>query len=138
MPDKGFFYRLLADLILITHFAYVLFIVGGVAVIWIGHARGWTFVRGPWFRFTHLAMMALVAIEAGIGMICPLTEWEGRLRAAGGEAVHEESFIGHWVHRLMFFDLSPAFFTVAYLGFLALILFTLWRVPPRKFRRPEK
>ena len=35
----------LADLILIAHFAFVLFVVGGLALIWIGAVAGWRWVR---------------------------------------------------------------------------------------------
>ncbi|MGH8640305.1 MAG: DUF2784 family protein, partial [Burkholderiales bacterium] len=44
----------LADLILIVHFLFVAFVVGGLALIWIGAAAGWEWVRNFWFRVAHL------------------------------------------------------------------------------------
>jgi hypothetical protein len=32
---------LLADLVLLIHFGYVLFVVGGLALIWLGGALRW-------------------------------------------------------------------------------------------------
>jgi len=49
---------LLADVVLVVHFAFVLFVVGGLALIWIGGAAGWQWVRGFWFRAAHLAAIA--------------------------------------------------------------------------------
>lgn len=47
----------LADLVLLLHFAFVLFIVGGAALIWTGAGLGWRWVRNFWFRTAHLAAM---------------------------------------------------------------------------------
>jgi hypothetical protein len=82
-----------ADALLVLHFAIVVFIVGGLVLTWIGGALGWRWVRNPRFRWTHLAAIAFVALEAIIGMTCPLTVWEDALRGAGSG----ESFVGRWV-----------------------------------------
>ena len=47
---------LLADTILIFHFLFVIFVVGGLPVIWIGEWIGLEFVRNIWFRIIHLAV----------------------------------------------------------------------------------
>jgi hypothetical protein len=118
---------LLADVILIIHFAFVLFVVGGLAVIWIGAAAGWQWVRGFWFRATHLAAIAFVAAEGLLGIWCPLTVWEARLRGAGAE----KSFVAEWVHRMLYYDLPEWMFTVVYVVFGAIVALTWWLVPPR-------
>ena len=38
-------YLVLADAILVVHGVIVLFNVGALPVIWLGHLRGWRFVR---------------------------------------------------------------------------------------------
>ena len=56
--------RWLADLILIVHFLFVAFVVGGLALTWIGASFGWQWVRNFWFRVSHLAAIVFVAGEA--------------------------------------------------------------------------
>jgi hypothetical protein len=119
---------LLADIILIVHLAFVVFVVGGLALIWIGAACERQYVRNYWFRTAHLAAICFVAIEALIGMMCPLTEWEDSLRGARTET----SFIARWVHRVLFYSFPEWVFTTAYVLFALLVAVTWWRVPPRR------
>jgi hypothetical protein len=119
---------LLADAILLLHFAIVLFIVGGLPLIWIGAALGWRWVRNLWFRLAHLAAIVFVALESLAGVWCPLTIWEDALRGAA----NEKSFIARWVHRLMFYQFPEWVFTVAYVLFATLVALTLIFIPPRK------
>jgi len=119
---------LAADIVLIFHFAFVLFVVGGLALIWIGFATGWHWVRHYGFRAAHLAAMVCVAGEALLGVVCPLTLWEDALRGA-----HEEkSFIARWVHRVMFYNFPEWVFTALYVAFALLVAATLWIIPPRR------
>lgn len=118
----------LADLILVVHFAFVLFVVGGLAAIWIGVAAGWHWVRNFWFRITHLAAVCLVAAEALLGIVCPLTAWEDALRGRNAEA----SFIARWIHRVLFYDFPDWVFTAVYVLFALVVAATLWLVPARR------
>jgi len=120
----------LADFILIVHFAFVAFVVGGLALIWIGAARGWQWVRNFWFRVAHLAAIVFVAGEALVGVWCPLTVWEDALRGVHGE----KSFVARWVHRLIFYDFPGWVFTTAYVLFALVVIATLVRLPPRRRR----
>jgi hypothetical protein len=122
--------ELAADAILLIHFAFVLFVVGGLVLIWIGAAIGWQWVRNFWFRVAHLAAIAFVALESLAGMWCPLTVWEDSLRGAASE----KSFVARWVHRLMFFQLPEWVFTVAYVLFAVIVVLTMALIPPQKRR----
>lgn len=127
-------YPLLADAVLILHAALVLFVVGGLALIVAGNLRGWGWVNGRIFRFTHLAAILVVAGEAWLGAACPLTTLEMVLRARAGDATHAGGFIQYWLQRLLYHDAPGWVFTVAYTVF-ALIVLACWRAfPPR--RRP--
>ena len=117
-----------ADALLVFHFAIVVFIVGGLVLTWAGAALGWAWVRNPWFRYLHLAAIAFVALEALIGMVCPLTAWEDALR--GG--ARPDSFIGRWVQRLLYYRAPEWVFTVLYAAWAAATLATLRLVPPRR------
>ncbi|HEY5897345.1 MAG TPA: DUF2784 domain-containing protein [Burkholderiales bacterium] len=119
---------MIADTILVVHFAIVLFIVGGLIAVWIGAAAGWQWVRKPWLRYLHLAAIALVAAEALIGMACPLTVWEDLAR--GG--ARPDSFIGRWVRAVMFYEAPEWIFTLAYVAWALATLATLRLVPPRR------
>ncbi len=124
---------MLADAILVVHFAFVLFVVLGFALVLVGGVRGWRWVRNRAFRYAHLAAIAFVAVEALAGIACPLTVWENALRHAGPEG---PSFVGRWVSRLLYHDLPEWVFTVAYVLFAIAVAVTLWLVPPE--RGPRK
>jgi len=103
-------YRFSADLVLIVHLAFVLFVVfGGLLVL----------------RWARLAWLHLIAVFWGaliefIGIICPLTPLEVMLRQRGGEAGYEGDFIGHYITVLLY----PAELTrelQIWLGFAALL-----------------
>lgn len=119
-----------ADALLVLHFAIVGFIVGGLVLTWAGAWLGWAWVRNPWFRYAHLGAIVFVALEALLGMVCPLTEWEDALR--GG--TRPESFIGRWVQRLLYYRAPEWVFTTAYVAWAAATLVTLRLVPPRAKR----
>ncbi len=65
--------KLLADLIVVFHAAYVSFVVFGLVAILIGAALRWEWVRNFWFRASHLTMIGIVVLEALFGITCPLT-----------------------------------------------------------------
>jgi hypothetical protein len=122
---------MIADVLLVVHFAIVLFIVGGLIGVWIGALLHWQWVRNPWLRYAHLGAITFVAAEALIGMVCPLTVWEAAAR--GGMA--PESFVGQWVQRLLFYRAPPWVFTAAYVAWALATLATLRLVPPRRRAR---
>jgi len=117
-----------ADALLVTHFLIAAFIVGGLPLTWAGAALGWSWVRNPLFRYLHLAAIALVALEALLGIACPLTVWEDLLR--GG--LRPESFVGRWVYAALYYRAPEWLFTVAYLAWAGTTLATLKLFPPRR------
>lgn len=131
--------RQLADLVLLIHVAYVLFVVAGLALILAGGALGWRWVRNPWFRALHLAAIGLVVIEAWLGAMCPLTTLEAGLRVRAGEASYAPSgFIAHWVQRILFWDAPGWVFTTLYTLFGALVTASWAWVRPRPFGTPRR
>ncbi len=134
-------YLWLADLILITHTLFVLFIIAGFVLIWIGYFRNWKFVRNFYFRLAHLLAMGFVAVQTIMGEDCPLTIWENQLRVKGGVSPsYDETFIGHWLGKILFFDVGLGTFAVLYTLLFLLIAGTfLWVKPqlPRKWRKRE-
>jgi hypothetical protein len=128
---------LLADAVLVVHFGIAAFLTLGLPLIWIGAAAGRRFVRNPWFRWSHAGLMGFVLAETVAGELCPLTVWEAALRRAAGEdGGKPESFVAHWLGRVLFPDLDPAWFEAAYGLFFALIVLTLFLVPVRRAEKP--
>ena len=123
--------QLAADLILVVHAAFVLFVVLALPAIWIGAALGRPFARNPWFRGIHLAAIAFVVLEAIAGVVCPLTLWEDALRGT----VEEKGFIQRWVHAWLFWNWPAWVFTTIYVAFGMLVALTWWLLPPRRANR---
>lgn len=119
-----------ADIVLIIHFLYVLFVVGSLPVIWLGAWLKWRFVRNRWFRFLHLAAILLVVAESLLGVICPLTVWENALRQSDTDS----SFIQHWIRYIMFYTVPEDILTVVYILFSVLVIATFKWIPPNRCR----
>lgn len=80
-------YRALADLVLVVHLSFVLFVVlGGLLVF-----------RWPWMAWVHVPLAIYGAVIEFLGFICPLTPLEVRLRRLGGEAGYEGGFVEHYI-----------------------------------------
>lgn len=85
-------YSLLADLTLVAHLAFILFVVGGAAVAY----------RWRWAAIPHLMAAAWGAYIELSGRICPLTPLENRLRRLAGGEGYSESFIEHYLLPLIY------------------------------------
>jgi len=132
-------YALLADLVAVIHFGYVMVVVLGLLVILLGGLLGWRFIRNFWFRSIHMTMIMVVVIQGLLGFPCPLTVWEFDLRiAAGQQNVSDESFVARLVHALIFFDFPPIVFVVAHCIFALAILASWWVYPPNLPKRKER
>jgi hypothetical protein len=125
-------WRVMADIVVAIHAAYVVIVVIGFAAILIGSAAQWRWVRNFYFRTAHLAMILLVCAEAFFGATCPFTRLENVLRLRGGETGYARDFIGYWLDRLIFYNAPLWVFTAAYLTFGMLVLLTFWFVPVRR------
>lgn len=85
-------YSLLADLLLVLHAAFILFVVfGGLLVLW---RAGFAWIHVP-------AALWGILIELQ-GWICPLTYLENDLRAVAGEEGYAGGFIDHYLVPLVY------------------------------------
>jgi len=80
-------YRLLADFLVLIHFAFVVFVVAG----------GLLALRWPAVRWAHLPAALWGAWIEFTGGICPLTPLENALRQRAGEAAYTGDFVSHYV-----------------------------------------
>ena len=76
-----------ADLVLVVHLAFVLFVVLG----------GLLALRWPRVAWAHVPVAIYGATIEFVGFVCPLTPLEVWLRRRGGEAGYEGGFIEHYV-----------------------------------------
>lgn len=87
-------YRLLADVVLLLHAAFIAFVVlGGFAV-----------PRWPRLAWLHVPAVAWGAGIAFLGTVCPLTPLENELRGLAGEQGYAGGFVEHYVLRLIYPD----------------------------------
>ena len=93
------FFRIAADLIVLVHLAFVVFVVGGglLALRWrrLAYVHIPAALWGAWIEFA--------------GWICPLTPFENHLRRLAGDAGYAGGFIEHYVTSVLY----PAGLTTA-------------------------
>ena len=128
---------LAADLLLIGHVLFVLFVVFGFALILAGQALRWSWVRNPWFRLAHVAAIGVVALQSWAGVVCPLTTWEMALRARAGEGTYAGTFISHWLEALLYYRAPAWVFTLCYTLFALAVIASWFWIRPRPFSTPR-
>lgn len=85
-------YRLLADLVLLCHLAFVLFaLLGGMLV-----------PRHPRALWLHLPTLGWGVAVEWAGWTCPLTPLENKLRRLGGEAGYAGGFVEHLLSQALY------------------------------------
>ena len=84
----------LADVILVCHFLFILFVIFGGVLLFISKK----------IVFLHIpAVIWGMSIEF-FGWICPLTPWENRLRQAGNSSGYSGGFIEHYLVPIIYPD----------------------------------
>ncbi len=84
--------RILADLLVIVHFAFVLFVAAGGLLV----------LRWPRLAFVHLPAAIWGAWIEFTGGICPLTPLEKSLRVRAGEATYAGDFVDHYIVPILY------------------------------------
>lgn len=85
-------YRILADLTLILHLLFILFVLlGGLLVLWQR--------RIAWL---HLPVAGYGVLVEWVGWLCPLTPLEVRFRLLAGQAGYTGGFIEHYLVPLIY------------------------------------
>lgn len=121
---------LLADAILLGHVVVIAFNVFGLIAIPLGAWRGWRFVRVVWWRALHVALLAVVALQALLDRLCFLTEWQNYFLQQAGETASSAPLIQRWVSSVIFWPLPLWFFTVLYVLIWIYVAALWWLVPP--------
>ena len=120
---------LLADLVLILHLAFVVFVLcGGLLVL-----------KWRWIAWLHLPAAFWGAVVEFTGWICPLTPLENWLRAQGGEATYRSDFIAQYLLPVLYPENLTRGIQLL-LGTMVIVLnaaiyWWLWRMQPRDAAR---
>ena len=116
-------YGLLADVLLVIHAAFVLFVVAGGLLV----------LRWPWLAWLHLPAAVWGAVIEFAGFICPLTPIEKAWRRAAGGAAYQGGFIEHYVTAALYPSGLTRAIQIA-LGVLVLALngWVYWRLWRRR------
>jgi hypothetical protein len=84
--------RILADVVLVSHATFVLFVAAG----------GFLVLRWPRVAWAHLPCALYGAAIEMVGWTCPLTPLEQGLRRAAGEAGYTGGFLDHYLRGALY------------------------------------
>ncbi len=85
-------YQTAADLVVLLHLAFIIFVIGGGALA----------LRWRWMPWVHLPAVLWGALLELCGWICPLTPLENWLRGVGGATEYSGGFVEHYVLPILY------------------------------------
>ena len=85
-------YRFLADVVVVAHLAFIVFVAVGAMVAW----------RWPAALVLHVPSLAWAVASVTVGLTCPLTVLETFLRDRAGGARYSGGFVDHYVEGVVY------------------------------------
>jgi asparagine N-glycosylation enzyme membrane subunit Stt3 len=118
------FSKILADTVLLIHFAFVAFAVfGGISVLYKRSLA--------WFHIPVVLWSSVINLG---GWICPLTPLENYFRSQAGRAGYEGGFVQHYIESLVYpggmprnFELIAGISILAWNGLVYLFVLLYWK-----------
>lgn len=86
------FNRLAAEVVVLVHIGFVLFVVLGGLLVW----------RWPRVAWLHIPAASWGALLEFMGWMCPLTPLENYFRRRAGDAGYEGAFVEHYIVPLIY------------------------------------
>jgi Protein of Unknown function (DUF2784) len=80
-------YALAADLVVVLHLAFIVFVLAGGFMAW----------RWPRLAWAHIPALAIVATLFALSADCPLTDLEKYLRREAGQSAYQDGFVAHYL-----------------------------------------
>lgn len=114
-------YPLLADLVMLAHFGFLLYLALGGFLAW----------RHPLLIVPHGAAVLWGLLSATVGMPCPLTAWEDAARRSTGEQGLPRGFVDTYLTGVVY----PADHLVAAQLLVAALVLLSWAGFGRLLRR---
>lgn len=119
-------YRILADLVVLVHIAFVIFAIAG----------GLLALRWRWVVGLHLPAAAWAAMIEFAGWVCPLTPLENHFRALAGESTYDRGFVAHYILPILYPGQLTRDIQIGF-GLLVLVINAAiyWRLAQKRRRR---
>ncbi len=90
-------YRILAELVLVLHLCFIIFVVFGGLLI----------VCRRYFIWLHFPALVWGILVECFFWTCPLTTFENSLRELSGEAGYSNGFIDYYISAILYTEISP-------------------------------
>ena len=113
-------YRVLADAVVVVHFAFVIYVAVGGFVAW----------RWPWSFVIHAGSVLWGLGIVVIGWECPLTTLENHFRRIGGESDYRRGFVARYLADVIY----PHQWTSALRLLVAVLVVASWAGLERRRR----
>ena len=123
-------YSFLADLLVVFHLVFILYVIAGALLIF----------KWPKTLWLHLPSCFWGMTVEFIGWICPLTTWEIQLRRLAGEEGYTRSFIEHYLIPIIYpsgLNREIQMLMGSIVLIVNLSLYTLILIKRRKRKTPE-
>lgn len=128
-------YKILADLIVVIHFIWILFMVGGFILTLRGFFRKEFF---DWwlFRTIHLCGIIYVGLLGALRQYCPLTILEHILRTHYNPGlIYPGSFIIYYIEKLVYPEVNPLMILIPTILIAIFTVIVFIARPPAKIRK---
>ena len=128
-------YKILADTIVVIHFAWILFMLLGFILTLYGFF--WRKFFDKWlFRILHLCGIIYVGLLTLLGQYCPLTIVENTLRSQYDTGLrYPGSFIIHYVEKLVYPDVNPRIILIPTILIALFTIMVFIFEPPAKIKK---
>jgi hypothetical protein len=90
--SPGLLSAIAAQAVLVLHFAYIVFVIGGAALL----------PRWPRLALLHVPAVVWAAFVEFSGTVCPLTPVENHFRMRGGQPGYGGGFVEHYLLPLIY------------------------------------
>lgn len=121
-------YRMMADMVVVLHFAVVLFVLfGGLLVIW-----------RRWMAWVHLPIIAWVIFAELFQYLCPLTYLENWLRERGSGETYRGDFVAHYIMPVLYPDGLTSRMQILFGLLILAINFSLYAIAFRRHWMPAR
>ncbi len=110
-------YRILADIVVVTHLLWIFFLI--VGAYWGRKHRA--------VMVAHGAGLVFAVVSQIFGWYCPLTHLETRLAAKQNPALaYPGSFLAHYAEKLVYINVAPATIFVLTLVLVGVTAWIYW------------
>jgi len=132
-------YKIFADVIVVFHFLWILFIVSGFCVTLYGVIFDRKYLDMLMFRVIHLCGIFYVGLLTVLGKWCPVTILEYNIRQKYDSSLfYSGSFMVDWIERIVYPDVHPMLIQIPTVIIAVSTVVIFLTLPPRIKKREIK